>query len=77
MVDIMVDGVGLPKGECMDFIGLIQMPVFFYWIYIGIGTNDANNLFILLRRIKIIYTCNWISLIFKIAALYLSLVMAL
>ena len=77
MVDVMVDGVGLFKGGYTDFIGPIQMPVFFYWIYIGAGTNNADNFFILLKCVKIIYIYSWTPLIFKIAALYFSLAIAL
>jgi len=28
MVDVMVDGVGSPKGGRMDFVGPIQIPIF-------------------------------------------------
>ena len=56
MVDVMVDGAGLPKGGCMDSVGPIQMPVFPCWIYIG--ANDADDLSILLRRSKIVCMFN-------------------
>jgi len=58
MVDVIVDGVGPPKGGCTDSIGPIQMPVFPCWIHIGIGTNNTDNLSISLRRSKIVCTCN-------------------
>ena len=56
MVDVIIDSAGLPKGRYMDFVSPIQMPVFPYWIYIGV--NDADDLFISLRRFKIVCIFN-------------------
>ena len=55
MVNIIIGGAGLLKGY-INSIGLIQIPVFPYWIYIS--ANNTNNLFILLRRFKIVYISN-------------------
>ena len=27
-------------------VGFIQIPIFLCWIYIGVGVNNTNNLFI-------------------------------
>ena len=56
MVDVMVDGVGLSKSGRTDFVDPIQIPIFPYQIYIDI--NNTNNLFISLKRFKIVYMCN-------------------